>query len=89
MAKAVTAILANDEVARLTGPGARATKRSVTIAGHRTSVSLEQAYWDTLQAEAARRGVSLAALIAAIDEARTGNLSGALRVFVLGLGTSG
>lgn len=58
-------------------------KRSVTIAGHRTSVSLEAAFWDALKEIAAARGVSLNALIAEIDGTRAGNLSSALRVFVL------
>jgi len=58
-------------------------KRSVTIAGHRTSVSLESAFWEALGAIAARRGLSIRALIERIDSARTGNLSSSLRVFVL------
>jgi len=58
-------------------------KRSVTIAGHRTSVSLEQPFWTALQAIAERRGRSLAALVAEVDQERKGNLSSALRVFVL------
>jgi predicted DNA-binding ribbon-helix-helix protein len=58
-------------------------KRSLTIAGHRTSVSLEQAFWDALGAIAARRGLSLGALVREVDAGRTGNLSSALRVFVL------
>ena len=58
-------------------------KRSVVIAGHRTSLSLEQAFWDALKAIAAQRGVSLARLIAEIDAGRSGNLSSAARVFVL------
>lgn len=60
-------------------------KRSVTIRGHRTSFSLEQAFFDELQAIAAARGQRLAALIAEIDTARPreANLSSALRVFVL------
>ncbi len=76
------------------GPPASAgavRKRSVTIAGHRTSVSLEQAFWEALKAVADRRGLSLAAVIAEIDAAnarlpapdRAGNLSSALRVYVL------
>jgi predicted DNA-binding ribbon-helix-helix protein len=60
-------------------------KRSVTIAGHRTSISLETAFWEGLQAAAARRGISVNALITEIDAARPANLSSALRVFVLGL----
>lgn len=61
------------------------SKRSVTIRGHRTSFSLEQAFFDELQAIAAARGQKLAALIAEIDAARPreANLSSALRVFVL------
>ncbi len=59
-------------------------KRSVLIAGHPTSVSLEEEFWDALKAEAAARGVSVNALIEEIDAGRTGNLSSAIRVFVLG-----
>jgi len=58
-------------------------KRSVDIAGHRTSVSLEAPFWDALAAIAARRNTSVNQLIADIDKERTGNLSSALRVFVL------
>ncbi|MCC7049801.1 MAG: ribbon-helix-helix domain-containing protein [Alphaproteobacteria bacterium] len=73
-------------------PSARAVrKRSVTIAGHRTSVSLEQAFWDALRTIADARGLSVAAVIAEIDAAngrlpgpdRAANLSSALRVHVL------
>ena len=58
-------------------------KRSVTIAGHRTSVSLEAAFWSALKQMAAERGVSLNALIEEIDRGRAGNLSSATRLFVL------
>ncbi len=58
-------------------------KRSVSIAGHRTSISLEDAFWSALQRIARRRGLTLAALVSEIDSARTGNLSSALRVYVL------
>ena len=63
-------------------------KRSITIAGHRTSVSLEAPFWDELQRIANRRQVSLAALVAQIDAERLNspdpaNLSSALRVYVL------
>ena len=60
-------------------------KHSVTIRGHRTSLSLEQPFFDRLMAIAARRQMSLAALIAEIDDARPkdANLSSALRIFVL------
>jgi predicted DNA-binding ribbon-helix-helix protein len=58
-------------------------KRSVSIAGHQTSVSLEEPFWDALRELAAARGVTAATLIADIDRARSGNLSSAVRVFVL------
>ena len=58
-------------------------KRSVTVAGHRTSVSLEEAFWQELKRLAAARGMSLGDLIAQVDRERTGNLSSALRLYVL------
>lgn len=59
-------------------------KHSLAIAGHRTSISLEQAFWDGLRHLANERGLSIAALVAEIDAARGGaNLSSAVRVFVL------
>jgi predicted DNA-binding ribbon-helix-helix protein len=59
-------------------------KHSLTIAGHRTSISLERPFWDHLTAMAATRGLSVAALVAQIDEAREArNLSSAIRLFVL------
>ncbi len=61
----------------------RLRKRSVTIAGHATSVSLENAFWAHLTEISAIRGLSLNQLLSEIDETRTGNLSGAIRVYVL------
>jgi len=59
-------------------------KRSIAIAGHRTSISLEEPFWEELRRIAARRGIAVAALVAEIDEGRAGeNLSSALRVHVL------
>jgi len=58
-------------------------KRSVTIAGHRTSVSLESEFWDELTEIAKARGISLNRLIAEIDQTREANLSSAIRLFVL------
>ena len=60
-------------------------KRSITIAGHRTSVSLEASFWDALAEIAAADKISLAALVARIDRTRAPamNLSAAIRVFVL------
>ncbi len=58
-------------------------KRSVVIAGHRTSLSLEDAFWRVLKVLAAERQISINALIEEIDENRSGNLSSAVRTFVL------
>jgi predicted DNA-binding ribbon-helix-helix protein len=60
-------------------------KRSVTIDGHRTSISLEDAFWRELLAIAEGRGLSLNALVAEVDHGRAGagNLSSALRLHVL------
>jgi predicted DNA-binding ribbon-helix-helix protein len=59
-------------------------KRSLTIAGHQTSIALEPEFWDALEALAAKRGLRLTALIEEIDRGRdTPNLSSALRVAVL------
>ena len=66
------------------GDDAGVVKRSVAIAGHRTSVSLEAPFWDALKDIAAVRGASVQALVAEIDAGRGGaNLSSAIRVFVL------
>ncbi|QTL03549.1 ribbon-helix-helix domain-containing protein [Aquabacter sp. L1I39] len=59
-------------------------KRSIVIAGHKTSVSLEDAFWDALKEIAASRRLTLSDLVATIDSSRTqGNLSSAIRLFVL------
>jgi predicted DNA-binding ribbon-helix-helix protein len=63
-------------------------KHSVTLAGHRTSLSLEAAFWDQLKRIAGERGLSLNRLIEEVDRTRiaaspTANLSSAVRVFVL------
>jgi predicted DNA-binding ribbon-helix-helix protein len=59
-------------------------KRSIVIAGHKTSVSLEDAFWKGLKDVARRRGLTLSALVGAIDSRRTnGSLSSAIRLFVL------
>ena len=64
-------------------PGAL-RKRSVAVAGHRTSVSLEAAFWDALHEIADERRVSIPALIAEIDAGRQAqNLSSAIRVHLL------
>jgi predicted DNA-binding ribbon-helix-helix protein len=59
-------------------------KRSIVIAGHKTSVSLEDAFWRGLKDIAGGRDVTLSDLVASIDtERRHGNLSSAIRLFVL------
>ena len=59
-------------------------KRSLTIAGHRTSLSLEPEFWDAVKQAAVEEKKSLAALVGEIDAARAGrNLSSAIRVWVL------
>jgi predicted DNA-binding ribbon-helix-helix protein len=60
-------------------------KRSITIAGHRTSISVEEPFWEALGEIARERVESVAALIAEIDRGRRppANLSSAIRVFVL------
>jgi predicted DNA-binding ribbon-helix-helix protein len=67
----------------VTLPGGGAVKRSVRIAGHPTSVSLEPEFWDALKEIAKRRGLSMNELVAEIDTGRSTNLSSALRVYVL------
>ena len=59
-------------------------KRSIVIAGHKTSVSLEDAFWTGLKEIAAKRDLTLSDIVAAIDQDRRhGNLSSAIRLFVL------
>ncbi len=62
----------------------RVIKRSLVVAGHSTSVSLEEEFWMALKANAAMRALSVAGLVAEIDRTRKGaNLSSSLRVFCL------
>lgn len=62
----------------------RPVKRSFTIKGHRTSISIEGPFWDALRQAAAKEGVTLAALVAEIDAGRgEAGLSSAVRVWVL------
>lgn len=66
-------------------------KRSVTIRGHRTSYSLEKPFYDDLVAISAARTMTLAALVAEVDEGRPRetNLSSALRLYVLAWAKAG
>jgi len=60
------------------------TKRSIVLAGHKTSVSLEDRFWMALKDIAASRHMTLSNLVASIDsERKHGNLSSAIRLFVL------
>lgn len=69
--------------------GGRLRKRSVTLAGHRTSLSVEQVFWDELKLLAAEEKTSLQSLIERLDQERiregetTISLSGAIRVHVV------
>ena len=58
-------------------------KRSVVVAGHRTSVSLENVFWDHLRKIAKARRISVNELVTEIDQSRDGSLSSAIRVFIL------
>jgi predicted DNA-binding ribbon-helix-helix protein len=59
-------------------------KRSIVIAGHKTSISLEDAFWKALKDIAIARRATLSDLVASIDSERQhGNLSSAIRLFVL------
>lgn len=59
-------------------------KRSIVITGHKTSVSLEDAFWSSLKDIAGSRNMTLSELVASIDtDRRQGNLSSAIRLFVL------
>lgn len=59
-------------------------KRSLTISGHRTSLSLEPEFWVALQAAAIADKTSVSSLVASIDQGRAGrNLSSAVRVWLL------
>jgi predicted DNA-binding ribbon-helix-helix protein len=63
---------------------ARPVKHSFSIRGHRTSVSLEAAFWDALRLAAKQRNIAIAALVAEIDAGRgDAGLSSAIRVWIL------
>ena len=72
----------------MTSPYHPPVKRSVEIAGHKTSVSLEPLFWDMLQGAAAREGVPVNSLVARIDEERIASptpcgLAGAIRLWLV------
>jgi predicted DNA-binding ribbon-helix-helix protein len=61
-------------------------KKSVSLHGHKTSISLEKAFWSLLEASAHQEGISLTQLIQRVDENRKGNLASALRLYALAEG---
>lgn len=58
-------------------------KHSVVVAGHHTSISLEEAFWIRLKSISECSGKSINRIVTEIDQKRTGNLSSALRVYIL------
>lgn len=70
---------------RLSPEDAQFQKRSFSLKGHKTSVSLEKAFWQVLEDAAKTQGVSLAHLVTEVDEKRSGSLASALRLYVLRL----
>ena len=66
-------------------PDKRPVKRSLTLRGHRTSVSLEEPFWEAFCQIAVEKDISINALAAQVDDARIGQsgLASAIRVFVL------
>lgn len=78
---------ANGPIVPPAGGFAGPVKRSITIAGHQTSISLEPAFWAALERAAVGRGVPLSALVAAIDAVRIAqpqpsNLASAIRTWL-------
>ena len=64
-------------------PERQSQKHSITLKGHSTSVTLEKAFWESLKEIAVAKKTSVNQLITDIDTGAPGNLSGALRVFIL------
>ena len=80
------AAIANDHIGHppaLTSLDTEIKKRSVVIAGHRTSVSLENIFWETLRKMADAEDLSVNQIVTRIDAERAGNLSSAIRTYVL------
>ena len=72
-----------EELSETGNPSTDIIKHSVSIAGHRTSVSLERKFWELFQESAKRQSLSINELITEIDATRQGNLSSAIRLYVL------
>ena len=62
---------------------AKLIKHSVSIQGHQTSITLENIFWNTLKKISKEQNKSVKKLIEEIDESRTGNLSSAIRVYIM------
>ncbi|HAE04086.1 MAG TPA: aryl-sulfate sulfotransferase [Rhodospirillaceae bacterium] len=75
--------LARKTLVQGTQDPAEIKKRSVVISGHRTSISLENVFWESLRDIASANGQSVNQLVTEIDRQRTGNLSSAIRTYVL------
>jgi predicted DNA-binding ribbon-helix-helix protein len=75
--------LARKTLVQGTEDPAEIKKRSVVISGHRTSISLENVFWESLRDIASAKGRSVNQLVTDIDRQRTGNLSSAIRTYVL------
>ncbi|MBH69028.1 MAG: aryl-sulfate sulfotransferase [Rhodospirillaceae bacterium] len=58
-------------------------KRSIVVCGHRTSISMENEFWNVLKTIASTKGQSLSTIISHLDAHRKGNLSSTIRIFVL------
>jgi len=67
----------------MTEDAGKIKKRSITIAGHRTSITLEDVFWEALKNIASAKGISRQTLIEGIDKTRTTSLSSALRVYAM------
>ncbi len=73
----------SDSARRARSPTGRPVKRSFTIGGHRTSISLEAPFWEALKAAASHEGVPVSRLVARIDKDRGGcGLSSAVRMWL-------
>jgi len=67
----------------MSGDEGRLKKHSIVIAGHQTSFTLENIFWDQLKKIGRSRNISLSRLVTEIDSQRDTNLSSAIRVFIL------
>ncbi len=67
----------------MTGYDYELKKHSIVISGHQTSVTLENIFWNLLKRTAKEKGVSLSKIISEIDLNRKGNLSSAIRIYIV------